>query len=306
MRDRFDNLKRGDDPVVIDQAPDTEFPQPQNAYARTADQLPGQRTNEYDTTEPAAHEQEDTKEKSYWVKRAVGGVTLFAVLVAGGAVIKYVAGKSKETGSTPATSAPVTPGQTEPSAAEIAPTLSEAEAEAKANINRFTPVEMGGKPYVLEDARNRAFVPQQEAPTAKAAAYEIDTVYNNFARMKGTSEGLSGEKLVEHNQAILSKMFEGRDDIDPQTKQLLLDLNENYIRNGEYPDFKISGGTFDQATGTLNGATMKVTKYKRDSSGYEEPLKSFSYTYSGTVKLNSATNYWNFGAQTSFPMEKYK
>lgn len=314
--EHFNKREQGTDQTTIDQGLNAEFPQPQDVeyargafpqdpdtYARDVESLPSQRTDEYDA--PATHEQEITGEKSNWLKRAVGGITLFTVLVSGGVAVKHFTGDDKETGSVPGTSAPATPGQTEPAAVETTPAQSEAEREAEANINPFTPVEMGGKPYVLEDAQKRAFVPKQEAPTAKAAANEIDSVYNNFAKMTSGNE-LTGDALVKQNRAILNKMFEGRDDIDAASKQLLLDLNAMYTKDGEYPNFKLSGGTFDPATGTLNGATMQVTKYKRDKSGFEEPLNSFSYSYTGTTKLNPTTQYWNYVAKTPFPMSEYK
>lgn len=314
--EHFNKREQGTDRTIIDQDPNAEFSQdqgveyahdafPQNpdAYARDIEGLPSQRTDEHDAT--TTREQEVIEEKSNWLKRAVGGITLFTVLVGAGVAVKHFTDDDKETGSVPGTSAPATPGQTEPTATETTSAQSEAEREAEANINPLTPVEMGGKPYVLEDAQKRAFVPKQEAPTAKAAANEIDSVYNNFARMKSGNE-LTGEALVKQNRAILNKMFEGRDDLDPASKQLLLDLNGIYTRDGEYPDFKLSGGTFDAATGTLSGATMKVTKYKRDKSGFEEPVESLSYTYTGTVKLNPTTQYWNFDVKTPFPMSEYK
>lgn len=293
--------KRWESPdlVVTESDRDAEFTQPEDI--RDTGEFPTQRVDEYDAASPTSHEQEAIEDKPDRLRRAIAiGVTTLVLAGGIGGVVKYFSGK--KTGSEPVATAPSTPGQTEPATAET--TTTQPKSETEANINPLTPVEMGGKIYVLEDAQKRAFVPQQEAPTAKAAANEIDSVYNNFAKMKSGNE-LTGDDLVEQNRAILNKMFEGREDIDPASKQLLINLNEIYSRDGEYPDFKLSGGTFDPTTGTLSGATMKVTKYKRDKSGYEEAVKSFSYPYTGTTKLNSTTQFWNYVAKSPFPMSEY-
>ena len=295
------------DPVITDHDPNAEFTQDyvdphtehltQSEYA--PEEFPTQRVGEHgEVAEPVLYEEEVTVERPDKLRRALTIGIVSVVLVGGAGVLaKYFAGKRTE--SEPVATAPANPGQTEPAAAETTTTQPETKSEEDANINLLTPVEMGGKVSVLEDARDRAFVPQKEAPTAKAAANEVDSVYNNFARMKSANE-LTGDALIKQNQAILNKMFEGRNDIDPKSKQLLLDLNKAYSKDGVYPDFKLSGGTFDAATGTLSNATMKVTKYKRDASGFEEPVDSFSYTFTETVELDPVTKFWNFDVK-SFP-----
>src|SRR5690349_20448640 len=185
------------DPVITERDPNAEFTQnyvdphaehpTQPEYA--TGEFPTQRVGEHgEVAEPVLYEEEVTVERPDKLRRGLtmGIVSVVLVGGVGGGLAKYFA--SKRTESEPVATAPANPGQTEPAGTETTTAQPETKSEEDANINLLTPVEMGGKVSVLEDARDRAFVPQKEAPTAKAAANEVDSVYNNFARMKSANE----------------------------------------------------------------------------------------------------------------------